>query len=74
MPAKSIFALQLQHTRPIIKRLHRQMQIIVGFQFDDRQSSCPRHSQQIEDGPVSISKGWNLRIKNLRPQRRFNLR
>src|SRR6266849_5941023 len=61
--ACDLAALQLStHAQPIIRSLQRQMDVLAGFQFNDRQPAGTRHREQVENSVLAPGIGKNLRV------------
>src|SRR6266849_57459 len=61
--ACDLAALQLStHAQPIIRSLQRQMNVLAGFQLNDRQPAATRHREQVENAVLAPGIGQNLRV------------
>ena len=48
---------------PVVECLQRQMQIFVGFEFDDDEAAIAIEGEQIEHAAIAGRERWNLRVK-----------
>lgn len=50
------------NAEPIVRCLQRQMNVLAGFQFNDRQPSGARHGEEVENAVFASGIGKNLRV------------
>src|SRR5262249_14872958 len=56
------------HTDPVVERLHWQMDVGGGFQFNDREASSAIGGKHVEDAAIAACEGGYLAIDRLRAQ------
>ena len=55
-------AMQHPHPSPVVERLERQVEIVIGLNLQHNQPSAPIHRQQIQHPTTSLRKRRHLRI------------
>src|SRR5579863_3091152 len=77
-PRGELLAIEVPlHAHPIIKRLQGQMDVLIGFYFDDGEPAVAIDAQQIDDAALAGGKLRDLSIERRRVNHRvegFDLR